>query len=84
MQYKTFSDYVREFEILRLKEILKNGELYMFDTKLTKEEHEKIVRDFEQIVNGQKSSNLENENQCEKIKDSKDEIEKILNLKNFS
>lgn len=79
MQCKTFSDYVKEFEILRLREILKNGELYMFDTKLTKEEHDKIVQDFEKIVSEQNFGT-----QVDAEKTNQDEIEKVINIKNFS
>lgn len=79
IQRKTFSDYVKEFEIIRLREILKNGELYMFDSKLTKEEHDKIVRDFEKIVSEQNSDNQAGANET-----NQNEIEKVINIKNFS
>lgn len=82
MQFKNFSQYVEEFKKQRMKEILKNGELFMFDAKLTKEEHDKIVKSFEQIVLGTEKV----EKDC--VKDEKeiqpDDIEKLINLKNFS
>ncbi len=82
MQFKSFSQYVKEFERQRLKQILKNGELFMFDSRLTKEEHDKIVKSFEQII----SSNEEalKENVKEEKEPQQDDIEKLINLKNFS
>ena len=82
MQYKNFSQYVEEFEKQRIKEILKNGELYMFDAKLTKEEHDKIVKDFEQIVLG--TEKVEKDYVKDEKESQPDDIEKLINLKNFS
>ena len=83
MLYKCLSDYVKSFKLNKLKQILNNGELYMFDAKLTKEQHEKIVKDFENIINEKPEKELakQNENKSESMAN---DIEKLINLKNFS
>ena len=83
MQYKCLSDYVKSFKLNKLKQILNNGELYMFDAKLTKEQHDKIVKDLENIINEKPEKELAKESDNESENTAND-IEKLINLKNFS
>lgn len=48
------------FRLYNIKKIINSGELYMFNAKLTKNEHDKIKQEFEKIVNEQ-SNKIDNE-----------------------
>lgn len=81
MQYKTFGEYKQNFIISKLRKILQKGELFMFDAKLTKAQHEKIKADFENLLTEQ----LQENNQVENSEDNQiKDIEKLINLKDFS
>ena len=71
------------FENYNKKQILDSGVLYMFDTKLTKQEHEKIKAQFLSMVDVKKEEIIEK--QPEKIIDEKcfqdETLLEIINLK---
>lgn len=70
----------RKIQLIKIKKIIDNGELFMFDAKLTKKEHELIKQNFEKMI----------EENAKKVEDTPEilpqeestEFDKLINLKN--
>lgn len=71
----------RKIQQIKIKNILKNGELFMFDAKLTKQEHELIKQNFEKMVE-ENATKVEKTSNIIPKSDDSTELEKLINLKN--
>lgn len=71
----------RKIQQIKIKNILKNGELFMFDAKLTKQEHELIKQNFEKMIE-ENATKVEKTSNIIPKSDDSTELEKLINLKN--
>lgn len=71
----------RKIQQIKIKNILKNGELFMFDAKLTKQEHELIKQNFEKMVE-ENATKVEKTSNIIPKSDDSTELKKLINLKN--
>ena len=75
------SDIQKKIQQIKMKNIIQNGELFMFDAKLTKKEHEQIKQNFEKMI---EENTAKVEQTPEILPQDNDviEFEKLINLKN--
>lgn len=75
------ADIERKIHLIKIKKIIESGELYMFNAKLTKQEHDLIKQNFEKMIE-ESSKEVERQEKIVKVEDSSTEFEKLINLKN--
>ena len=75
------SEIQKKIQQIKMKNIIQNGELFMFDAKLTKKEHEQIKQNFEKMI---EENTAKVEQTPEILPQDNDviEFEKLINLKN--
>lgn len=71
----------RKIQQLKMKNIIENGELFMFDAKLTKKEHDLIKQNFEKMIE-ENTTKVEKTPEILPQTDDSTEFEKLINLKN--
>lgn len=75
------SDIQKKIQQIKMKNIIKNGELFMFDAKLTKKEHEQIKQNFEKMIE-ENTAKVEQTPEILPQDNDATEFEKLINLKN--
>lgn len=75
------SDIQKKIQQIKMKNIIQNGELFMFDAKLTKKEHEQIKQNFEKMIE-ENTAKVEQTPEILPQDNDAIEFEKLINLKN--
>ena len=75
------SDIQKKIQQIKMKNIIQNGELFMFDAKLTKKEHEQIKQNFEKMIE-ENTAKLEQTPEILPQDNDAIEFETLINLKN--
>ena len=75
------SDIQKKIQQIKMKNIIQNGELFMFDAKLTKKEHEQIKQNFEKMIE-ENTAKVEQTPEILPQDNDAIEFETLINLKN--